>query len=236
MKMRRAGTTHAFTLIELLVVIAIIAVLASMLLPALGRAKETARRIRCTSNLHQVSLANLMYAGDYSGGYPPRSDVERWPTFLLSYYKTPAVLLCPSEKGNNPATAGTTNLPYPADGVPRSYMINGFNDGYQSKYGQNWSANPWPFLQEKDVPLPSDTVIFGEKLYDAGDFFMDFFEIDDGLKLDQAKHSSSMSNTNVGGSVYAFVDGSARLLKVNQSLIPVELWCTTFWRTNGATP
>ena len=59
-----------FTLVELLVVVAIVAILASMLLPALGRAKAKARSIQCLSNLNQLSLAVRMYAGDHSGAFP----------------------------------------------------------------------------------------------------------------------------------------------------------------------
>jgi len=239
MKSRPAPKASAFTLIELLVVIAIIGILASMLLPSLSRAKETARRIRCTSNQHQVGLAVMMYANDNSSCYPPRSDIERWTTFCLTDYQNPAILLCPSEPGTTPATIGN-NPAYPADEVLRSYFINGFNDAYYDKYGANWAAttsstNP-PFLNESAVTLPSSTVIFGEKLYGAGDFYMDYSETDDVLKLDQAKHSSCQSNTNLGGSVYVFVDGSTRFLNVNGSLVPVNLWCIDPLYRNGTTP
>jgi prepilin-type N-terminal cleavage/methylation domain-containing protein/prepilin-type processing-associated H-X9-DG protein len=71
----------AFTLIELLVVVAIIGVLASLLLPALARAKGSSRRATCLSNLRQIGLGFEMYGGDQEGKFPDRRDLK----LLLGY-------------------------------------------------------------------------------------------------------------------------------------------------------
>jgi prepilin-type N-terminal cleavage/methylation domain-containing protein/prepilin-type processing-associated H-X9-DG protein len=239
-----AQPAPGFTLIELLVVIGIITILASMLMPALGGAKGSAKRIACLNHEKQLILALRMYADESNGFFPPRIQTNRWCTTLRPYYQDLRVLKCPSDiwaKAVTNAAAGGTSRP--AESTPRTYLINGFNDYYRGIVGRDAMpgfrrlGNGEIVINERNIPEPSATVAFGERDTRPGarpQYHMDYDALDDLNGLNQSMHSNSARTGRGGGSNYAMVDGHIEFLRYGRSFNPVNLWAVSAKERNVA--
>jgi len=136
---------RGFTLIELLVVIAVIALLMAVLLPALSKARESAKNVVCQSNLKQWSYILLMYTDDYKGNFPPGWSVPKgmWMSRMRSYYLDRKICLCP--KATKLISDGYPSGPFVGWGI---YGHPDYYGGWTPAWGDegdygSYSMNGW---------------------------------------------------------------------------------------------
>jgi len=165
----------AFTLIELLVVVTIIALLAAILLPALGRAKLTGKRISCLNNLRQMSLTRHMYTDDNRGNLVLAvADEDSVDTSVAS--GDAKVLICPSTRvpvtppagnGLGPGGWGTADTTYfgstaNATDAPGSYAINGWLSVNHTPVD---SLTDFFYRKDQDLVAPGRTPLFQDSIW-----------------------------------------------------------------------
>jgi len=144
-----AREKRAFTLIELLVVVSIIALLVSILLPALGKARAQSKTVVCRTNLHQLGIYVNLYAAEYDGWLmPAKNQMPTWVTYLGKYmelgpggvapegYDLEDVLFCPAKPKNQ----------------------QNFSGGYAYNY---WCGGEWyqPMKRITQIRTPSEKLI-----------------------------------------------------------------------------
>jgi prepilin-type N-terminal cleavage/methylation domain-containing protein/prepilin-type processing-associated H-X9-DG protein len=207
---------RAFTLIELLVVVAIVGLLASLLLPALARAKGTARSIQCLGHLRQIGLAVGFYADDHDDELP-RSQHSAFAHGQLPWGRAVAAHLGSSSKAWTNLLSGVYRCP--ADRRPASGSY-GLNVYFELGPDDDYSGKPDTWRRRATAPSPAATLALSENATSADHLMAHFWVTrEDAVDVPSRRHA--------GRSGYSFLDGHAGSLRLEETFDPpraVDRW------------
>jgi prepilin-type N-terminal cleavage/methylation domain-containing protein/prepilin-type processing-associated H-X9-DG protein len=210
----------AFTLIELLVVIAIIAILASILFPVFGRARENARRSSCLSNMKQIGLGMYQYSQDYDEKFMLEWDGGTdagWKQIVQPYLKSTQIWACPSNTLNTKIQMDPV-AGYP--GIVQSYA------GNPRVLIPSWTGTP-P-LSLAVVSATSTRIVMSESSSDpSGPNWATMYDDWDTNQIRDNGFAGHLGTMNC-----LFIDGHVKAMKPVNTATPINMWGTQYDNSN----
>ena len=236
-----AGTERGFTLIELLVVIAIIAILASLLLPALAKAKEKGQRIGCLNNLRQIALFMQLYTDDNQDVFPAhrnlglttddpaRSLTNWWGTAIVGYGQNTNLFKCPSIKGkrldNGVAWEWKFDCHKVGYGMNSFFLgIHPYPSGSLTVGGILFDSRPW--FKRTSIVSPAQNMVVGDGMPKSDGFWSSSLWWPTACMDRKASSSGGFEGIDPfrhkGTGIAVFNDGHSEARKDNQINPPID--------------